>query len=171
MLSLKWTINVVKLRNIGDNISTVLKAYWYVHKTAKRNFRIHWMRETEFSIGLGYNFTRYNYWHKMNKVYQYYYVAYQFRYVNISYLDRAKIFDERGFDLQDTKKLGSWNEATNMCKSKGGYLPIIRSKEEQDELMRYMNLVEYTPTVNILYIGLHAYLVSGTLKPKYFSTH
>ena len=128
LISLNGMINVAVPESIGDNVSTVLKAYWQVDKTA---VRIHNNTRTELGMGLGYNFSHYMYWHKINKVYQYYYMTYQFRHVNITFSDLTSIFLERGYDLQETKQLGNWNKATSICKSKGGYLPIIKVKRNK----------------------------------------
>ena len=105
MISLQGRINVAVLKNLGDNISTVLKVYWQLDKTALRIHDIH-IQKIDFGMGIGYNFSHYIYWHKIHKVYYYYYMAYQFRYVNMTFYDLDKIFAARGYDLQDTKKLG-----------------------------------------------------------------
>ena len=55
---------------------------------------------------------------------------------------------------------GSWNEAANVCAKLGGYLPIIRSKDEQDELISILKLPSITPPLmNIIFIGLRNYKV------------
>ena len=44
------------------------------------------------------------------------------------------------FSLLDNTKLKSWNEASLMCQSVGGYLPITRSREEPNELIALIKL-------------------------------
>ena len=48
----------------------------------------------------------------------------------------------------------SWFDAAATCRYVGGYLPIIRSKEELNELMTFLKLSEDMPTLIALYIGL-----------------
>ncbi len=40
----------------------------------------------------------------------------------------------------------SWNEASNMCKSAGGFLPIFRSLEELEEFVALLKLTPYKTT-------------------------
>ena len=155
-VSLKGAIDDVKLTNMGDNVSSVLKAFWVEVKSLMSFGSQHKM---DHGCGHGYNFSQQSAYHEFtSEVYQYYFVAYQFRYANINIDKLAQMGGAK------SKRLGSWNEAYNICKSRGGYLPIIRSKMEQDELIRYIKLVKYTPPVNILYIGLQVNLVSWTLR-------
>ena len=47
----------------------------------------------------------------------------------------------------------SWFQATELCKSAGGTLPIIRSREELNELI---NLIKYSkglPPIELVYVG------------------
>ena len=48
----------------------------------------------------------------------------------------------------------SWNEASRLCKTVDGYLPILRSKEELDELISLMKLPEHISPTSLLHIGL-----------------
>ena len=48
----------------------------------------------------------------------------------------------------------SWVEASVLCKSIGGILPIIRNRDELDELITFLKLSEHMPPVEALYIGL-----------------
>ena len=41
-----------------------------------------------------------------------------------------------------------------MCKSIGGYLPLIRNQDELDEIIAFLKLSEDMPPVEGLYIGL-----------------
>lgn len=51
-----------------------------------------------------------------------------------------------------TKK--TWKQASELCRSLGGYLPIIRSKYELDELTSIFKLSEGMPYIEAIYIGL-----------------
>ena len=48
---------------------------------------------------------------------------------------------------------GTWNEASGLCKSVGGYLPIIRSRVEQDEIMALLGS-SHGPPMKLIFIGL-----------------
>ena len=48
----------------------------------------------------------------------------------------------------------SWVEASFICRSAGGSLPILRSKEELDELMKLLKLGHRFSAVDFLFIGL-----------------
>ena len=52
------------------------------------------------------------------------------------------------------KIIKSWTEASKMCKSIGGYLPLIRRQDELDEIIASLKLSEDIPPVKGLYIGL-----------------
>ena len=52
------------------------------------------------------------------------------------------------------KIIKSWTEASNLCKSIGGYLPLIRNQDELDEIITFLKLSEDMPPVEGLYIGL-----------------
>ena len=55
---------------------------------------------------------------------------------------------------------GSWNEALETCAEFGGYLPIIRSKDQQDELISLLYLSKIPPPLmTIIFIGLIEYEV------------
>ena len=56
----------------------------------------------------------------------------------------------------------SWNKASAFCKSKGGFLPIVRSREEQDEILRifYNYALISRPKIG-LYLGLSIHKVSA----------
>ena len=53
-----------------------------------------------------------------------------------------------------SKVIKSWTEASEMCKSIGGYLPLIRNQDELDEIIAFLKLSEDMPPVEGLYIGL-----------------
>ena len=45
--------------------------------------------------------------------------------------------------------------ASNLCKAAGGYLPIIRSREELHEIISFIKLSElYMPQFEIMFLGL-----------------
>ena len=48
----------------------------------------------------------------------------------------------------------TWIEASKLCKSMGGSLPLIRSQEELTELITFLKLSQDMPPVEALYIGL-----------------
>lgn len=48
---------------------------------------------------------------------------------------------------------GTWNEAFKLCQSVGGYLPIIRSRDEQDKIIALLGS-SYCPPIKLLFIGL-----------------
>ena len=154
-VSLRGSV-LAELTNIADNVSTELKAYWTADATSKR-YKKYCMEYTNKNIDVIFGLSNFMHFHKRNNDYKYYFTASQFRYV---YTPSNKILKVFLNAPPKTKRLGSWNEANSICKSRGRYhLPVFRSKEEQDELMRYLKLVTCTPSVNILYIGLTVNLV------------
>ena len=61
----------------------------------------------------------------------------------------------RPFNFSEaTHARGAWNEASDLCKSAGGSLPIIRDKEDQEEIMSMLTLSRYIPPIEVLFIGL-----------------
>ena len=48
----------------------------------------------------------------------------------------------------------SWIEASNLCKSIGGTLPLLRNRDELEEIIAFLKLSEDIPPVEGLYIGL-----------------
>ena len=70
-----------------------------------------------------------------------------------------KLFDvkwSRGFFKTD-KRLNvkkSWTEADELCRSAGGTLPIIRSKDELDELISLVQFEKGLPPIELIYMGL-----------------
>ena len=59
------------------------------------------------------------------------------------------------------KNIKSWTEASYLCQSIGGYLPLIRNRDELDEIIAFLKLSKNMPPVEALYIG-----VTGSLKPQ-----
>ena len=154
LISLRGSI-FAELKNIGNNVSSELKAYWTADVTVGDSLpRYSWSIYCfgpfhSRNIGLYYSLKYFLIYHKIKyDAYEYYFNVLQFR-------DTYTLYKTR----QKTKRLGSWNEANSVCKAKGGYLPILTGKEEQDEIIRYLKLMKCTPTVNILFIGLTVNLV------------
>ena len=52
------------------------------------------------------------------------------------------------------KVIKSWTEAYHFCKSIGGSLPLVRNRDELDEIIAFLKLSENMPPVEGLYIGL-----------------
>ena len=48
-------------------------------------------------------------------------------------------YSKHAYTLYYFYKERSWNEADDFCKSQGGYLPIVRSSEEQDDIISIFN--------------------------------
>ena len=153
-VSLRGSV-LAELTNIADNVSTELKAYWTADATSKRYF-YYCIPDDDTPLDVIFELSHFMHFHKRNNDYTYYFTASQFRY---AYTPSNKILKVFHNAPPRTKRLGSWNEANSICKSRGSYLPVFRSKEEQDELIRYLKLVKCTPSVNILYIGLTVNLV------------
>ena len=59
------------------------------------------------------------------------------------------------------KKYKSWNEASDYCKARGGFLPIVRSREEKDDVIRIFNKygAHYPIPTFGLYLGLRLHKV------------
>ena len=62
----------------------------------------------------------------------------------------------------------SWIEAHKACKSVGGNLPILRNRDEQDELISLVRISDYRPPqMVILFIGLVGHKVGVVLTSLY----
>ena len=80
----------------------------------------------------------------------------KYKYVNRKWKCRGT----PAFMLGEECLKGSWNEASETCAEFGGYLPIIRSKDEQDELISLLYLSKIPPPLmTIMFIGLMGYKV------------
>ena len=117
----------VDMENLATNVSGTLTVYWIslIHTTRKIYFSFP-VGKLSKTKGLGYYFREYMFYSHG------YYGAFQFRLQNINLQDVSKwlkVLQEKN------RSMGSWNEASEMCKLKGGYLPIIRNREEQDEIL------------------------------------
>ena len=80
---------------------------------------------------------------------------------------KAKVIDT-SFGMKENSL--TWNDASRKCQAVGGYLPILRSKREIDELISVIRDVEALPLIEGLYIGLnnikvkfciHSLLING----------
>ena len=58
------------------------------------------------------------------------------------------------------KVIKSWTEASQLCTSIGGYLPLIRNRDELDEIIYFLKLSKDMPPVEALYIGIKTSLKS-----------
>ena len=58
-------------------------------------------------------------------------------------------------------KYRSWNEASDYCKARGGFLPIVRSREEQADIIRIFNKygAEHPEPIFGIYLGLRLHKV------------
>ena len=53
----------------------------------------------------------------------------------------------------------SWNDASDMCEHFGGYLPILRNKDEMEEFISLIKSTKGLPLIENVFIGLHYYKV------------
>ena len=53
----------------------------------------------------------------------------------------------------------SWNDASDMCEHFGGYLPILRNKDEMEEFISLIKSTKGLPVIENVLIGLHYYKV------------
>ena len=78
---------------------------------------------------------------------EHYYVSFYFhkeRYARMSHF-RYKSF---------TESRKTWEHASELCRSAGGTLPILRSKEELDELITLLKVGKGLAAVEFIFIGL-----------------
>ena len=76
----------------------------------------------------------------------------------------SKVWGNKGFTVPESNKcptgeskdkvIKSWRDASQLCKSIGGSLPIIRNRNELDEIIAFLKMSEAMPPVEGLYIGL-----------------
>ena len=67
--------------------------------------------------------------------------------------------------LPERKVANSWTEASQLCKSIGGSLPIIRNRDELNGLRTFLKLSEDMPPVEALYIGIRRSFEDQVLTP------
>ena len=65
---------------------------------------------------------------------------------------KAKVIQK---DFVVKESILSWTDASRKCQAVGGYLPILRSKREIDDLISVIRDVEVLPLIEGLYIGLN----------------
>ena len=49
---------------------------------------------------------------------------------------------------------GTWNEASELCESVGGHLPVFNSRDDMEEVLTIFKTIHYMPAVPAIYIGL-----------------
>lgn len=57
----------------------------------------------------------------------------------------------------------SWDEASNLCRSAGGHLPVLRSREELNDLIAVMKLSKSIFPMEAIYIGLRRFHYSQVI--------
>ena len=69
----------------------------------------------------------------------------------------------------NNKNLVSWNNASSVCKHVGGFLPIISSKSQLNELVALISFSKYIPPQDKIFIGLSSKIskVRFNFKIKY----
>ena len=77
----------------------------------------------------------------------------------------SSLFEDVGFKISKGNKcptqqpkgkvIKSWKEAFNLCKSIGGTLPLLRNRDELEEIIAFLKLSKDMPPVEGLYIGIH----------------
>ena len=86
-----------------------------------------------------------------------------------SSLDFAFIYQITIRYKQKTGFRGTWLEAYKLCYHFGGFLPILRSKEELDQLISILKLpVIPPPPMKIMFIGLTSYRVSTKINLEHY---
>ena len=82
--------------------------------------------------------------------------------LNISSRNNRKYFTIFNFLALNKLREVSWNEASEMCKGIGGYLPFFTFKKDLDELIAFLKLSQAIPPIQALFIGLqfNAHMVS-----------
>ena len=66
--------------------------------------------------------------------------------------------------IMPTKQTLSWNQAIKWCQCVGGTLPIIRSKQQQEEILRFFPSLYTPPPFIIMFIGLKTSLYAGEVR-------
>ena len=149
-----YTINVHYIQDVFSQNSYRTNNERFCHKdimtTAKINYCLN-HTSVQNSYLFFWNFTQYL---------QCYYVPPFF----MTGYDRVKSWAEVGFTIPKNDKcpkqqskakvIKSWTEASKLCKSIGGYLPLIRNRDELDEILAFLKLSEDMPPVEGLYIGI-----------------
>ena len=161
-----YTINVHYIQDVFSQNSYRTNNERFCHKdimtTAKINYCLN-HTSVQNSYLFFWNFTKYL---------QCYYVPPFF----MTGYDRVKSWAEVGFTIpkngkcpkqqSKAKVIKSWTEASKLCKSIGGYLPLIRNRDELDEILAFLKLSEDMPPVEGLYIGIQRSFRSQVTKDQ-----
>ena len=75
---------------------------------------------------------------------------YHYRYISAKYCFPRQHFIRHNYIYYFVGRKTSWNEALDYCKSKGGNLPVVRSREEYHGLLTLLKL----PNTNFIHIKL-----------------
>ena len=74
--------------------------------------------------------------------------------LNISSKNNKKYYAIFNFLARSKLRKVSWNEASEMCRGIGGYLPYFTFKEQLDELIALFKLSQAIPPIQALFTGL-----------------
>ena len=134
---------VVSLQDQGTNVTikSTLKCYW-IHNAYKFGL----IKEPSYLCCGGYyciNYSSVINYMENKMVGQHYYVYL----LNPAVNPFASSFTKPQSNL-------SWNEASKVCLSVNGTLPVLRSKDQQDEIMSHLSSSFTPPTIMIMYVGL-----------------
>ena len=134
--------------NVGSKINGTLKLFFFKSHNKKLFFYKNAVKTSKISYKGRYTYMfncsdLLKYLIKRHNEHKYYYVLSQIK-CNLRPVDKVHpwtvvFLGKKYFEAKNSLK-GTWNEASEFCKSLGGYLPIIRSREEQDELVSLLRL-------------------------------
>ena len=160
----------ISLTDIGSKINYTLKLYFFKNYNKKFHFN-----ENEVKISRIKYKDRYTYIFNCSKIldhifnkhneYQHFILLPQLRY-NLTEGDHlhpeSVVFPDE-FEGKKTEK-GTWNEASDFCKSLRGYLPIISSRE-QEKLTSLLKLLLLMISQSFGYdFGIHHQIISIGLR-------
>ena len=74
--------------------------------------------------------------------------------LNISSKNNRQYFTILNFLTLNKLRKVSWNEASEICRDMGGYLPFFTFKKQLDELVALLKLSQAVPPIQELFIGL-----------------
>ena len=84
-----------------------------------------------------------------NKIHVNHYKCLHFSHANIPASKR-----DHYLAFHNKTKSKTWNEASALCKSIGGYLPYFHSEKELEDLLASLKLSQDIPAIEGLFIGL-----------------
>ena len=135
------------------------------------------MKTTNINHCLNYTSVQNNYiffWNYTQYLHCYYVPPVPAKY----YLNKTEEWAKFGFTIPKNNKcpeqeskakvIKSWTEASKLCKSIGGYLPLIRSQDELDEIIAFLKLSEDMPPVEGLSIGLRNSFKTQVTHERYY---